>query len=259
QRLQGPGFERIPSARDQARLTDAELTRRATRWGQQLRRAGVRYNLAPVADVVPAAWAGRNDPIGALGRGYGADPARVSAKVEAVRQGLEDAGVAASVKHFPGIGQVRGNTDFAASVVDRDTTADDLLLKPFREAARTGVDSIMVSTVVYRRIDPARPAVFSPTVIDILRSDFGYDGVVISDDLGAAASMRTVPARLRALRFVRAGGDLTINAEPRLTAAMAEGLTTAAATDPALGERIAESAGRVLALKARLGLMECAD
>ena len=74
QRLKGRGFDRIPAARDQAELSDAELTRRASRWGSQLRAAGISASLAPVADVVPADLAQVNAPIGQLGRGYGASP-----------------------------------------------------------------------------------------------------------------------------------------------------------------------------------------
>lgn len=80
-RLSGPGFDPMPSAAEQARLSDAELTRRATRWAQQLKAAGVHLDLAPVADIVPAAKASSNEPVGKLGRGYGSDARVVADKV----------------------------------------------------------------------------------------------------------------------------------------------------------------------------------
>lgn len=256
QRLKGPGFGTIPSAAVQAGLSDATLTRRATGWGAAMVKAGVLLDLAPVADVVPAANRSSNQPIARLGRGYGSDPARVSAKVDAFRAGLAQAGVAVAVKHFPGLGAVRGNTDFASRVVDSTTTARSALLRPFKDAVGNGAQAVMVSSAYYPRIDADRPAVFSPSVIGILRG-WGFDGVVISDDLGAAAALRSVPADQRARRFVAAGGDLALTVDPATAGAMADGLYRAAKGDPELASRVAESAARVLALKAGLGQVSC--
>ncbi|MGC3954445.1 MAG: glycoside hydrolase family 3 N-terminal domain-containing protein [Propionicimonas sp.] len=256
QRLTGPGFNTIPAAADQAELSTAQLTRRATEWGEQLARAGVQLNLAPVADVVPKANAGRNQPIAELRRGYGSDPERVSARVEAFIAGMREGGVGAAVKHFPGLGAVTGNTDFAAKVVDSTTTADSGLLLPFREAVDDRVDAVMVSSAIYRKIDPKRIASFSPAVIGLLR-DWGYHQVVISDDLGAARAVRGVPAKQRAVRFVAAGGDLAISVEPKAAVAMAKGLVAEARKDDAFAARLTEAAARVLTLKRAHGLASC--
>ncbi len=256
QRLKGPGFDAIPSAAQQARLRDATLTARAASWGRAMAAAGVLLDLAPVADVVPAGNRAANEPIARLGRGYGSNPAGVSAKVEAFRRGMARAGVGVAVKHFPGLGAVRGNTDFATKVKDGTTTADSALLTPFRDAVGHGAEAVMVSSAYYTRIDAARPAMFSPTVIRILRG-WGFDGVVVSDDLGAAAALRTVPVGERAVRFVAAGGDLALNVDPSTAGAMAEGLYQAAKADPKLASRVARSAARVLALKAALGQFTC--
>lgn len=256
QRLQGPGFDRIPAAADQAELGDAELTRRATRWGRQLRNAGVHLNLAPVADVVPRSKQATNQPVARLRRGYGSDPDVVAGKVTAFAEGMRRAGVAATVKHFPGLGQVTGNTDFATRVLDSVTTADHPGLLPFRRAVEDGVAAVMISSAVYRRIDPDHVGVFSRPVIEIVR-DWGFDGVVISDDLGAAAALRSTPARLRALTFVVAGGDLVITADPRLVTAMVDGLVARARKEPDVARQIERAAARVLRLKAEVGLLEC--
>ena len=75
---------------------------------------------------------------------------------------------------------------------------------------------VMVATATYPRIDPDNRAVFSRTVINgMVRGDLGFDGVVIADDLGAAAEVASVPAGRRAVRFVAAGGDIVITAGPR--------------------------------------------
>jgi len=93
-------------------------------------------------------------------------------------------------------------------------------------------------------------------VIGLVRG-WGYQGVVISDDLGAAASVRTIPAGQRAVRFIAAGGDVVINADPSLVPAMTKALLAKAAKDPAFAARVTESAGRVLALKQSLGVFQC--
>ncbi|MFN8136312.1 MAG: glycoside hydrolase family 3 N-terminal domain-containing protein [Propionicimonas sp.] len=256
QRLKGPGFGTIPSAARQARLSDAGLAAAAEGWGRAMAKAGVLLDLAPVADVVPAKFRASNEPVARLGRGYGSDPEKVSRKVAAFSAGLHAAGVGVAVKHFPGLGAVRGNTDFATSVLDTTTTASSALLTPFRDAVEHGADAVMVSSATYRRIDPDRPAMFSPTVVGLLR-EWGFEGVVVSDDLGAAAALRSVPVARRAERFVAAGGDLALTVDARTAGAMAEGLYAAAKDDPELAARVAESAARVLALKARLGRFSC--
>lgn len=257
QRLRGKGFDTIPSARVQATWKDSTLQSSAGRWGRQLAAAGVTWTLAPVADVVPADMTSRNAPIGALRRGYGSKPAAVAAKVTAFVRGMGDSGVATSAKHFPGIGRVVGNTDFTAGVVDRVTTADDPYLQPFRSAVEAGTASIMVSTVTYTRIDAKHPAVFSPAVIGLIRKQLGFDGVVISDDLGAAKSMAAVPSRRRAVDFVKAGGDVAITVAPGLAAAFVQGIVSAADDNTSVEAQVRRAAIRVVTMKVDQGLLPC--
>ena len=257
QRLRGKGFDTIPSARVQATWKDSTLQASAGRRGRQLAAAGVTWTLAPVADVVPADMTSRNAPIGALRRGYGSKPAAVAAKVTAFVRGMGDSGVATSAKHFPGIGRVVGNTDFTAGVVDRVTTADDPYLQPFRSAVEAGTASIMVSTVTYTRIDAKHPAVFSPAVIGLIRKQLGFDGVVISDDLGAAKSMAAVPSRRRAVDFVKAGGDVAITVAPGLAAAFVQGIVSAADDNTSVEAQVRRAAIRVVTMKVDQGLLPC--
>ena len=257
QRLRGPGFTRIPSATVQAKQSDAQLRRNAHDWGRQLRSAGIDANLAPVADVVPAGMVMINQPIGQLRRGYGPSPKTVAAKVTAFIEGMNEAGVATAVKHFPGLGRVRGNTDFKRRVVDRTTTRDDAALRGFSAAIDADVDMVMVSSAFYRKIDDEHRAAFSAMIInEMLRKDFGFSGIVISDDL-AAAAMRTLPPDERALRFIRAGGDLLIIGDPSLATTMADAIKDEASDDPAFAKRVSESATRVVAMKERRGLAHC--
>jgi len=256
QRLTGTGFARIPSAATQAKLPLDKLTTSTRVWARRLTKADIGLNLAPVADVVPASKVKSNAPIGRLGRGYGSDPKAVTARTQAVITGLADEGVAATVKHFPGLGEVTGNTDHTGGVVDRVTRADSASLAPFKAAVEGQVGAVMISSATYTRIDASHQAVFSPKVIGLLRQ-WGYRGVVISDDLGAAASVASVPAAQRAVRFLAAGGDLVINANPGLTAAMVGGVRKRAKADAAFARQLTASAARVLALKETVGRYTC--
>jgi beta-N-acetylhexosaminidase len=257
QRLKGPGFTPIPSATLQARQSDAQLRSNAYAWGRQLRAAGITANLAPVADVVPSSMVWINRPIGQLRRGYGPSPKKVAAKVTAFTEGMNQAGVATAVKHFPGLGRVRGNTDYMTRVVDPTTTRHDAALTGFTAAVNANVDMVMVSSAFYRKIDDEHRAAFSTMIInDMLRKDLGFTGVVISDDL-AAVAMRIVPPDERALRFLRAGGDLMIVGDASLATTMADAIKDEASDDPDLAKRVTESAARVVAMKQRRGLARC--
>jgi beta-N-acetylhexosaminidase len=257
QRLAGPGFDRIPSAARQAKLSDQELTRRATRWGNQLRSAGIDADLAPVSDVVPQSVGRSNQPIGALRRGYGPDPSVVASKDAAFISGMRAAHRITAVKHFPGLGKVTGNTDTAAHVVDRQTTRAGRDLQGFRAGVRAGAGMVMLSSARYAKIDPGRPATFSTKIIaGMVRNDLGFHGVVVSDDLHGKA-LHATPASHRALRFFRAGGDLAIAGDPSQIASMVKTVRNAARHDHKLRVAVRKSAARVLTMKANHGLADC--
>lgn len=257
QRLQGDGFDRIPSAMEQARQSSGSLQDSAERWGRQLTKAGIDADLAPVADVVPAELRNLNQPIGVLRRGYGPDPRTVAAKVAAFTRGMDAAGVATAVKHFPGLGAVRGNTDFEARVVDSDTTRDDADLAGFAAAVGANVDMVMISSAYYAKIDAKAPAAFSTTVVTtMVREDLGFTGVVISDDLAGVALQFVSPGE-RALRFLRAGGDLMIIGDPTSLPTMVAAVRRQARSNPAFAQQVTQHATRVLQLKQRRGLARC--
>ena len=258
QRLKGPGFDRIPAATVQGTWSSSKLTAQAQLWGGQLKQAGVTVDLAPVADVVPSSLKSQNAPIGQLNREYGDTPADAAHGVQAFVQGMRKAGIATSVKHFPGLGRVRGNTDFSSGVVDNVTVRDDPYLQPFADGIKAGASMVMISTVTYTKIDPNNRAIFSPTVIQgMVRGDLGWHGVVITDDVGAAAEVASVPAGARATRFVAAGGDIVINAKAGLTATMVDALVAKARQDQSFAAKLASSVRRVLTLKQDQGLVNC--
>jgi beta-N-acetylhexosaminidase len=257
QRLKGPGFSSVASARSQAGWSDRTLRARAKTWSEQLNRAGIDVNLAPVADVVPTSVGRDNEPIGALRRGYGPHPSVVARKTAAVIEGMHAGGTATTAKHFPGLGRVRGNTDTTAKVVDPTTTRHDALLAGFRADVEHGTDLVMVSSATYRRIDAERPATYSPTVIEgMLRHDLGFTGVVVSDDLLGQA-LASTSVRSRGVTFLDAGGDLALVGDTGAAAQVHDGLLDRAGSDRVFRARVAQSATRVVELKSRQGLASC--
>jgi beta-N-acetylhexosaminidase len=257
QALQGPGFAAIPAAAEQGQLRPAVLQQDAAAWGWQLRQAGVNLNLAPVMDVVPPGTDQQNAPIGALQREFGHDPGTVAAHGTAFARGMAEAGVATTAKHFPGLGRVRGNTDFSSGVVDSVTTRDDPYLQSFQVAVNARVPFVMVSLATYARIDPQHLAVFSPTVMRaMLRQQMHFGGVIVSDDMGAMA-VTGIPPATRALGFVAAGGDLITSVSIPAATAMDSAILARAAGDAAFRSEVSAAAARVLAAKQAYGLLPC--
>src|SRR5437762_1989006 len=257
QSLKGPGFSTIPGALDQGAIDPATLRPSAALWGRELASAGVNLNFAPVLDVVPPGTDAQNAPIGALRRGYGHDPATVSAHAIAFLRGMEDAGIATTGKHFPGLGRATGNTDFT-SAVDDVTTANDAYLAPFRDAIAAGIPMVMVALAKYQQIDPAELAVFSPTVMrQMLRVSLGFNGVVVSDDLGATVAVANIPPADRAIDFLVAGGDLIISKTVAPANAMAGAIAARVSSDAAFKTRVDDAALRVIRAKMAVGLVRC--
>jgi beta-N-acetylhexosaminidase len=255
QRLQGPGFTRIPDAVTQGREPSATLQAQARTWGTELRDAGVNVNLAPVLDTVPPGSTS-NAPIGDLDREYGRTPASVRRSGLAYANGMTAAGVDVTAKHFPGLGRVVGNTDTTGGVKDFVTTRNDPYLAPFRAAVQQHVPFVMMSTAIYTKIDSASPAAFSrPIVTGMLRDDLGFRGVVISDDVGAAAQVAQYSPGQRAVRFIAAGGDMVLTVIASQAAAMTDALVGRAKADAAFHRLVDAAALRVLQAKQARGLL----
>lgn len=251
--LSGDGFDAMPTALTSANDDDATLQDDATRWGAQLRTAGVDMNLAPVADIVTGPDTARsNQPIGVYNREYGYDQAIVTAKAGAFARGMRASGVLPTFKHFPGLGRVTGNTDYAADVVDTEVSADAADVAVYRTLLAEGPATVMMSTAVYQLIDPSAPAAFSPTVVtSLLRGELGFEGVVMTDDLSATAQVARWSPADRALLAVDAGVDLLlVSADASVFPEMYAAVLERARTDAAFAAKVDAAAARILRLKA---------
>ncbi|MFD5539276.1 glycoside hydrolase family 3 protein [Streptomyces sp. NPDC127079] len=220
--------------------------------GAELRAMGVRQDYSPDADVNvnPA-----NPIIGV--RSFGADPHAVGALVAAEAQGYQEAGVAATAKHFPGHGDtaVDSHTGFPVITHSRELW-EKLDAVPFRAAIRAGIDSIMTAHIQFPALDGSGdPATLShPVVTGILRGELGYDGVVVTDSLGMGGVRTKYGDDRVPVLALKAGVDQLLD-PPDLDVAWHAVLK--AVQDGELTEsRLDESILRILRLKSRLGLLD---
>jgi beta-N-acetylhexosaminidase len=255
--LSGPGFDQIPSAVRQGQLPSTELRADAKRWAAQLKAAGVNMNLAPVADIVTSPQtASQNPPIGQLYREYGFDQASVATGAGNFADGMRAGDVMPVFKHFPGLGRVTANTDFSAHVVDTQIGATSPDVNVYRSLIVQGPACVMVSSAYYDKIDPSSPAVFSSKVVTgLLRDQLGFGGVVMTDDVSAAAAVKAWTPAQRAVKAVSAGVDIVLVAsDPTVLAPMYDAVLAKAKSDPAFAADVDAAARRVVEAKAAAGL-----
>lgn len=239
-----PWVTREPSAEAVGRTGDPhEAYSIAEQMGTELRRAGVNTDLAPVVDT------GFGAAIGS--RSYGDDPALVSKMGAAAVQGFEKSGIVSTAKHFPNHGAANVDSHTALPVVNHDAaTVRSYDLPPFKAAIEAGVPMVMAGHLVYPAIDPDRPASLSPAAMKVLRKELGFDGVIVTDDLGmAGASQGGTPASA-AVEAVKAGADLLlISSPPEQQAAAYDAVLRAVESGEISRKRIYESVERVEKVK----------
>lgn len=179
--------------------------------GLQLKAMGIHLNFAPVLDVDTNP---DNPVIG--NRSFGSDPQHVARCGVALARGLQDVGVAACGKHFPGHGDTHQDSHHTLPRLPHARhRLDQIELPPFQYAIDQGIASLMTAHIVFESLNPTpednTPATMSPEVITgLLRREMGFDGVVISDDLEMKAIAHHTPIEEVAVRALRAGVDLLI-------------------------------------------------
>jgi beta-N-acetylhexosaminidase len=226
----------------------AVLEGRAT--GFQLREIGIDVNLAPVLDV-PISEEQFMAP-----RAFGSTPEQVSRLALAFASGQRREGVAATGKHFPGLGRAVENTDFAPTQIATSRAGLRADLAPFRAAAEHGIELIMLSSAAYPALDGRRPAVLSPAIAtDLVRNGLGFEGVTISDDLLAPGIAASYPRREAAVLASAAGVDVLLFAA-RDAPGIASGLLAAVESGELEESRLRASCARIVELKERLATGE---
>ena len=227
---------------------------------EQLAALGINMNLAPVLDVNTNP---DNPVIGT--RSFGSDPQEVAAYGLAAIEAYQAAGIIATAKHFPGHGDTAVDSHLALPLLAHSRERLDAVeLAPFRAAIAAGVDAIMTAHLLAPAIDadPTRPATLSPAVLTgLLRQELGYQGLIVSDALGMRAITQLLPLPEAAVRAVQAGVDvLSFGGEgmssPEAQVAIYHRLVEAARSGEISPERLNEAVGRILAAKARRGILD---
>jgi beta-N-acetylhexosaminidase len=233
------------AAPDQAAAGTVRADARAA--GEALRSAGVTVTLAPVADVPTVGGAAL------AGRAFSSDPDEAAAAVTDSIRGWHEGGVATTVKHFPGLGGATVNTDDGPSKIARTRAELDRDLVPFRAAIDAGTEFVMAGHANYPALDGLHIASQSRAIVDgLLRRELGFDGVVMTDSLEAAAVQEVADVDAAAVASVDAGVDVILTTGRGSYIRVYRALLARAKADRAFRARVRESAARVLAAQSSM-------
>ena len=249
-RLKAP-FTSFPSAAMVGQMGSEQLPYNVGRTlATELRAVGITMDMAPVLDV-------RSNPANTVigDRSFSTDPHEVARLGTAFMCGMHAAGVLAVGKHFPGHGDTLLDSHVALPVCDRTVAqlkACELL--PFHAAMAAGLEAIMTAHVVYKSWDAYLPATLSSAILTgILRGKMGFRGVIISDDLGMAAVLETMPWDEVSVQALRAGVDLLLICHRRERQEQAYAHILSAVRRGSLPESMVDRAvARIHTLKSRL-------
>jgi beta-N-acetylhexosaminidase len=229
------GFTRLPPLARLGELYDRDPRSAISRteehaWlmASEMRAIGVDLSFAPVIDLARG-----NRAIGE--RAFHADPQVVSELAQAYLRGMRLAGMAATIKHFPGHGSIAEDTHFDTAVDPRpldELRATDLV--PFADAIASGAEAVMMAHIAYPAVD-AHPAGYSRVWIeDILRSEMGFRGLVFGDDIGMAAAEAVGGIGARIEAHLLAGCDLLLACNPAIVDEAIQASARATPCDPQL-------------------------
>jgi beta-N-acetylhexosaminidase len=215
------------------------------------RAVGIHLNFAPVADV-------NNNPANPIinTRSYGQDPQRVAEYVVAQLRGLQDHGMLATAKHFPGHGDTTEDSHLVPLVLGIDRArADSVELVPFRAAIDAGVAAVMTAHITFPALtgDPSIPATLAPQLLDgLLLQELGFGGLVVTDALDMGAIVARFGAADAAVLALEAGADILL--QPVDPLVVIDAVAAAVEQGRLSPERIDRSVRKVLEAKARVGL-----
>ncbi len=231
---------------------EAALTGYARTSSRELLEMGINLNFSPVLDVCP-----RNGGYFMERRSLSGDPEETARLGVLVINEMQNGGVAACAKHFPGLGAARLDPHLTLPTVDRPRArllAEDLL--PFRAATAAGVAAVMTSHTIYRDLDPDRPATLSTGILGgLLRDELGYDGLVITDDLEMGAIENEMTVADASLQSLLAGADLLLICHEHDKVRATIELLTEARRDGRLERaRLETAARRINAVRGRFAL-----
>ena len=253
----GPGIGKLPSAFSFWELAsregrDAALTGAGTLYGRsakELRELGITMVLGPVAEVL-----NKDNDLFLETRSYGPDPDFVTAAASAYIRGMDEAGIACAVKHFPG--NTAADPHSGSPVLKADTAALDEMVKPFAELIHSSSPAAMlISHVKVQALDNKPASLSRPVIEGWLRGKLGFEGIALADDysMAAVASSGLSPAAA-AVEALNAGIDM-IMTWPRDLNGVHAAILDALKSGRLSRDRLAQAATRVIAEKIRYNLV----
>ncbi len=251
------GFTRFPAPMLWTATQDSDLAYDVgAAMARELRAVGVNMNLAPVADL----QTNPHNPI-IKRRSFGNIPEMVAPILTNFIRGMQENGVVATVKHFPGHGDTATDSHLQLPIVDHDQDRLNALeLQPFMAAVAAGVEVAMVSHIWFPALDaePLPASLSQRVVAGLLREELGYDGIIMTDALDMDAVDTSYGASEASIRAILAGNDLiAIGAHvgtDRIRAAIAD--VVQAVRDGRISEgQVDLSVSRLLATKEKYGIL----
>ena len=240
--------ENAPSAQAVAQTGDPELARKLGReYAEACVGRGIAIAFAPVLDVFEV---GAINP-GFAARSFGTDQSVVTTFGLAMADGLRQGGVLPVVKHFPGFGAATYGADGLLVVLNKDYGGLARVMYPFREAIRYGVPGVLVAHVAVPALDvdePRRSAALSPAIVnDLMRERWGFEGVIVADDVAMNSMTREIGAEAAAVQALAAGCDavLFLDPDPGRIRAVAAAIATAVENGQLSRERLEQSVRRL--------------
>lgn len=245
----------LPPEETALEIADAGSLGAAEEWSERtsvaLADAGFDLNLFPVADVATLDSA-------IADRAFSDDAAIAAQYTAAAVRGCRAAELACAAAHFPGLGAASQDTNQGPATVSLDPASlSSRDLEAFRAAFDQRVPAVVLSLALYASYDPVTPgALAQPVATGLLRDELGFEGLAITDDLGAGAVRAGVSVPKAAVAALNAGADLLQIGSPEDQQGVEEALLEALERGELPRERLVEAAGRVLELKRKQGLID---
>src|SRR5512139_2434485 len=251
------GIRQFPPPMGMAAIGDLKLTYTiGLTIAKQLSAIGITQMYSPVCDVNINP---KNPEIGV--RSFGDNPEMCAKHAVALINGLQDGGIAATAKHFPGRGDSATDAHDVLDVIRADKERmREVELVPFKAAIDAGVKAIMTGHSVYPAYDDKYPTTLSETLLTgLLREELAFDGVIVSDAIGMAAILKQWPLPRACALAIKAGCDtLLLKADDESRSQCFFGIKQAVESGELSEKRVDESVTRLLRMKYDQGLFETA-
>lgn len=249
--LNGPGTAAMPSAQTMGTWSNSSITAQAQKQALMLRSLGVQMAFAPVLDL-----AGGSSVIGGLERAFSADPNVVTDKAGTFAAGYRQTGVVPVFKHFPGHGYANGDSHVSAVTTPDLATLKSRDLKPYESLLRSGDSGVMVGHLsVPGLTDNGVPASLNPATYQLLRGQYGFQGVAMTDDIGSMQAIRAQYGVAQAASMaIQAGADMVLFVNENNVNQVLDQLVADNTSGKITNARIDESLARIGKLRSTFGL-----